>query len=117
MCGGKTYYVYILASRSLTLYVGVTNNLKGRVWQHKQGEIQGFSRCYHVDRLVCYEVFADVHTAIAREKQIKRWRRDKKVARIVELPRGVIPPVGDPFLEVRVTAVGGEADELVGPGA
>ena len=83
MSGSKTYYVYILASRSLVLYVGVTNNLKRRVWQHKQGETEGFSRRYHIDRLVCYEVFSDVHTAIAREKQIKRWRRDKKVALIV----------------------------------
>ena len=79
MPGSKTYYVYILASRSRTLYVGVTSNLKRRVWQHKEEEAESFTRRYHIDRLVYFEVFGDVREAIAREKQIKGWVRQKKV--------------------------------------
>ncbi len=79
MPGSRTYYVYILTNRSGTLYVGVTNNLKRRVWQHKQGECEGFTRHYCIDRLIYFEVFGDVYAAIAREKQIKRWRREKKL--------------------------------------
>ena len=79
MPGSRTYYVYILTSRSRTLYVGVTNNIKRRIWEHKQGEVQGFSRRYHIDNLVYVEAFGDVNAAIAREKQIKRWRREKKL--------------------------------------
>ena len=66
MPGSKTYTVYILASRSRTLYVGVTNNIRRRVWEHKQGEVAGFTRRYHIDTLVCFEVFGDVYAAIAR---------------------------------------------------
>ncbi len=80
----KTYTVYIIASRSFTLYVGVTNNVRRRVWQHKQGEIEGFTRRYHIDSLVYFEVFGDIYAAIRREKQIKRWRREKKVRLIVQ---------------------------------
>lgn len=79
MRGSKTYYVYILASRSRTLYVGVSNNIRRRVWEHKQGEVEGFTRRYNIDTLVYFEVFGDIYAAIAREKQIKRWRREKKV--------------------------------------
>lgn len=84
MLGSKTYYVYIMASRSRTLYVGVTGNLRRRVWQHKQGDVQGLTERYHIDTLVHFEVFGDVYAAIAREKQIKRWRREKKVTLIVQ---------------------------------
>ena len=87
MPGSKTYYVYILASRSRTLYVGVTRDLKRRVWQHKEGEAESFTRRYHIDRLVYFAVFGDVRGAIAREKQIKGWVREKKVKLIsVENP-------------------------------
>jgi putative endonuclease len=84
MLGSKTYCVYILASRSRTLYVGVTNNIQRRVWEHKQGEIEGFTKRYHIDTLVYCEIFGDVYAAIAREKQVKRWRREKKVWLIVQ---------------------------------
>jgi len=84
MPGSRTYYVYILTNRSRTLYVGITNNIQRRVWQHKQSEIEGFTRRYHIDTLVCFEVFGDVYAAIAREKQIKRWRREKKVVLIAQ---------------------------------
>ena len=78
----REYYVYILANRSGTLYVGVTNDLERRVVEHKHKLIPGFSRRYHVDRLVYFEATPDVRAAIAREKQIKAWRREKKVALI-----------------------------------
>lgn len=70
------------ASTSKVLYVGVTNDLVRRVWEHKEKLIFGFTEKYHVDRLVYYEVADEVLTAIAREKQIKGYRREKKVALI-----------------------------------
>jgi len=78
----KLYFVYILASLSGTLYIGVTNDLHHRVWQHKQHEIDGFTKAYEVDRLVYYESFFIVSNAIARAKQLKGWRRQKKIALI-----------------------------------
>lgn len=79
----KRYYVYILASRARSLYVGVTNNLIRRIGQHRAGRIPGFTSTYRVFRLVHYEVFTDVRRAIAREKEIKAWRREKKVRLIL----------------------------------
>jgi putative endonuclease len=79
---GKRYYVYILASKGRILYVGLTGFLMARVLEHKSGESDGFSRKYHVNRLVYYEVFQYVNNAIAREKEIKKWRREKKTALI-----------------------------------
>lgn len=78
----KHYFVYILASLSGTLYIGVTNDLHRRVWQHKQHEVEGFTKEYEVDRLVYWEDFYDVRNAIDREKQLKGWRRAKKIALI-----------------------------------
>ena len=69
------YYVYIMTNRSGTLYVGVTNDLRRRVWQHKQKLIEG----YNITRLIYFEETPDVTAAIAREKQIKGWLRQKKV--------------------------------------
>jgi putative endonuclease len=76
----RRYYVYILASKSRTLYVGVTGLLMARILQHKSGECKGFTQQYKVDRLVYYEVFQYVNNAIARETEIKKWRREKKIA-------------------------------------
>ena len=73
------YYVYILASKSRVLYIGVTNDLRARILQHRSGEIGGFTSDYKVHRLVYYEQHAWIQNAIAREKQLKRWRREKKV--------------------------------------
>ena len=74
------YYVYLLASHKHgTLYIGVTSNLLGRVYQHKTGAVQGFTRRYHVHLLVWFECYDDPLTAIAREKEIKKWRREWKV--------------------------------------
>ncbi len=65
------YYVYILSSRSRTLYTGVTNNLARRISEHRQGLVPSFTSRYRIDRLVYYEPYQDVRAAIAREKQIK----------------------------------------------
>ncbi len=80
----KRYYVYILASKSRILYVGVTGSLMSRMLQHKSGECEGFTQKYKVSRLVYYEVFQYVNNAIARETEIKKWRREKKVLLIEE---------------------------------
>ena|SRR6266852_2059588 len=78
----KLYQVYILASRSRVLYTGVTGNLRFRLMQHREGAVPGFTSRYRIHRLVHFEVFRDVRVAIAREKEIKGWRRAKKVALI-----------------------------------
>ena len=79
----RTYYVYIMASRTRVLYTGVTNNLARRVNEHKQGLNTGFTSRYRVSRLVYFEEFADIGDAIAREKEIKGWRRTRKT-RLIE---------------------------------
>jgi putative endonuclease len=72
--------VYILASAERgTLYVGVTGWLKHRIWEHREGLIDGFSKKHNVKRLVWFELFADFPTAIAREKQLKKWNRAWKI--------------------------------------
>jgi putative endonuclease len=73
------FHVYILASRSRVLYTGVTRDIERRVREHKAGDNDGFTKRYRVQRLVFFESFRDVRAAIAREKQLKLWRRDKKV--------------------------------------
>jgi len=80
----KTGYVYILSSRSRRLYIGVTGDLKGRIWEHKQGIIEGFTKTYKINQLVYYEDYPDMVSAIAREKQLKGWVRAKKIALILE---------------------------------
>ena len=89
------FYTYIVGSLSGTLYIGMTNNLAKRVWQHKQHEIDGFTAKYKVDRLLYFETFDDVRNAIHREKQLKGWKRQKKIDLIeaqnpqwVDLSRG-----------------------------
>ena len=75
----KQYYVYILTNHSRTLYVGVTNNLKKRVWEHKNKLLEGFTKKYNIDQLIYYEQTDNVYSAIVREKQLKRWGREKKI--------------------------------------
>ena len=75
-----TYYVYIVASRTRVLYTGVANDLERRVFEHKKKLTPGFTAKYNVDRLVYFEDTGDVLAAIAREKQLKRWLRARKVA-------------------------------------
>jgi len=78
----RDYYVYIMASQSHVLYTGITNDLERRVQKHRQYRPSSFTSRYEVNCLVYWESFADPRDAIAREKQIKRWRRDKKIALI-----------------------------------
>jgi putative endonuclease len=73
------FYTYIMASRSRTLYTGVTNNITRRVWEHRDGSVPGFTQRYRIHRLVWYEPTRDVRRAIAREKQIKGWLRERKI--------------------------------------
>jgi putative endonuclease len=75
----RTYYVYIMASRSRVLYTGVTNDLARRVDEHKRGRNIGFTSRYRITRLVYFEEFADIRDAIAREKQVKSWTRTRRV--------------------------------------
>ncbi|MGA9507848.1 MAG: GIY-YIG nuclease family protein [Candidatus Sulfotelmatobacter sp.] len=76
------YCVYIVCSRTGTLYIGMTNSIYRRALEHKRGDIEGFASKYHCDPLVYYESFDDVHKAIGREKQLKGWIRAKKIALI-----------------------------------
>jgi len=85
MLRSRTLYVYILASRRGTLYIGVTNNLGRRMYEHKHGLVPGFTNKYKVNRLVYFEEFNRADDAIAREKQLKGWSRRRKVALIESL--------------------------------
>ena len=83
--GARFYYVYILTNRSKTLYIGVSNNLVRRVWEHKNGIGSEFTTRYKIDTLVYFEQFDDIRTAIHREKQLKGLLRVKKMALIVSV--------------------------------
>jgi putative endonuclease len=77
---GKTYFVYILASRKFgALYIGVTSDLVGRVYIHREELVRGQTSRYHIHNLVYFEVFDDIDAAIVREKRLKKWRRDWKI--------------------------------------
>lgn len=79
------YYVYILASRKHgTLYIGVTNDLVRRTFEHRTKAVAGFTTRYGIDKLVWFEAYDDAPSAIAREKELKKWRRDWKVRLIEE---------------------------------
>ena len=81
--GSDDYFVYIMSNKSRsTLYIGMTNGLTKRVLQHRQGETPGFTQKYNCNRLLYFESFAKPSEAIAREKQLKRWSREKKEALI-----------------------------------
>jgi putative endonuclease len=111
MIGGvreHRYAVYILASRSHTFYVGVTNDVERRVRQHKERVFEDcFTAKYNIERLVWYQIFGDIRDAIAREKQIKRWRREKKINLIESLNptwQDLSEEWGKPILPLRRTA-------------
>jgi putative endonuclease len=80
----KNYFTYILTNKRNGLYTGVTNDLLGSVYQHKQKKIKGFTTKYSIDKLVYYEECGDVSAAIAREKRLKRWNRQWKLKIIEE---------------------------------
>ena len=92
------YYVYILTNKTnRVLYVGVTNNLVRRVYEHKNKAVEGFTEKYNVNKLVYYDATTDVRAAIAREKQIKGWVRQKKLNLISDLN----PLWRDLYFEIR----------------
>jgi len=84
----KSYYVYIMASESGTLYIGVTGNLLKRVGEHREGAVEGFTKKYSCKKVVHFEETTDVHSALAREKQLKGWRKSKKVGLIESVNPG-----------------------------
>ena len=75
----RSYYVYIMSNRYKTLYVGVTNDLERRVYEHKNGLTPGFTKRYNINQLVLVEETSDVNEAITREKQLKGWVRRRKI--------------------------------------
>ena len=80
------YWVYIVFNKYMsTIYTGVTNDIVRRVWEHRSGNIRGFTSRYKCGWLLYYEEFSDINQAIAREKQIKGWKRDKKIELIISL--------------------------------
>jgi putative endonuclease len=81
----RRYFVYIVASQSLNLYTGITDNIYRRALEHKNGTVEGFTKRYNINRLVYYETFKYVNNAIAREKQVKAWTRAKRIALIKSL--------------------------------
>jgi putative endonuclease len=81
----KWYYIYFMSNRSKTIYIGVTGPFRKRVWQHKTGQFEGFTKRYKLDRLVYFEKYKNVHAALAREKQLKRWTRIKKIQLVVSM--------------------------------
>lgn len=85
MARTQSYYVYLLTNNNgKVMYVGVTNDLQRRIYEHKQKLVKGFTQRYNIDRLVYFEETDDVVAAITREKQIKKWRREKKNALVAE---------------------------------
>lgn len=82
----KQYYVYIIMNKwSTTSYIGMTNNLNRRLYEHRNGLIEGFTKTYNIHKLVHYEIFENPIEAISREKQLKKWSRMKKVQLIAKL--------------------------------
>jgi putative endonuclease len=82
----KTYYVYLLTNwNNQVMYVGVTNDLERRIYEHRNKLVDGFTKKYNVEKLVYFETASDVLTAIEREKQIKKWRREKKNELVIEM--------------------------------
>ena len=99
------YYVYILSSTYKRLYIGVTNNLSRRCYEHKLKLTEGFTLKYNITALVYFEVFSNIDDAIARETQLKGWRREKKISLIEaqnsqwkDLSEGWFEPSGDSSL-------------------
>ena len=78
----EAYYVWIMTNGVRTLYIGVTNDWMRRVFEHKEKLVEGFTKKYHIIMLVYYEATGDIQAAIACEKQLKKWRRSKKIALI-----------------------------------
>jgi len=84
----KNYFVYILSSKTKVLYIGMTNILPRRIYEHKLGLVEGFTKKYSVNRLVYYESQPDLKSAIKREKQLKNWHRQWKINLIESKNKG-----------------------------
>ena len=95
------FFVYILASRSRVLYTGVTRDLIRRVYQHRNGEIPGFSRNYQVNRLVYFEETSSARSAFERERQIEGWSREKKLQLIERVNAGWLGLAVDWFPQIK----------------
>ena|ERR1700678_2871360 len=108
MAHQRTYYVYILASKSRVIYVGMTGFLMARVLRHRAGDGGEFTRRYLAHRLVYFASFRNVGDAIARETEIKKWRREKKVA-LIEERNPTWEDLGEGWGEAAVMSVTGRA--------
>ena len=103
----KRYFVYIMASKSRRLYIGMTGNLEQRVFQHKAKSIEGFTEKYNIDRLVYFAETGDAVGAIEREKQLKGWLRAKKIALIQSENPAWTDPSRDWFGDLPASAAKG----------
>jgi putative endonuclease len=95
----RNYFVYILSSKNKVLYVGMTDNLSRRTFEHKKGLVDGFTKRYNVNKLVYYEVHSDLRSALKREKQLKNWHREWKINLIESVNKGwkdLYPDIVDP---------------------
>ncbi|VAX29030.1 Excinuclease ABC, C subunit-like [hydrothermal vent metagenome] len=82
----RNYYIYCLTNwNNKVMYIGVTNNLERRIYEHKNKLLEGFTKKYNLNKLVYFEETRDIHAAISREKEIKKWRREKKDALVKQL--------------------------------
>ncbi len=82
----KNYYIYLLTNwNNKVMYVGMTNNLERRVYEHKNKLVNGFTKRYNINKLVYFEETSDVNAAISREKEIKKWRREKKDSLVLSI--------------------------------
>jgi putative endonuclease len=95
---GKTYYVYILGSRRGLLYTGVTSDLARRLVEHRTSAVPGYTSRYRISRLLFFEETSDALSAISREKEIKGWRRSKKVE-LIEANNPTFADLGDEILD------------------
>lgn len=96
----KSYFIYILANQNKVLYVGMTGDLSRRIFEHKQGFVEGFTKKYRVNKLVYYEILQDAKNAINRERQLKNWHRQWKVNLIESMNkewRDLYSEIEDPY--------------------
>ncbi len=101
----KHYFIYILSSKNKVLYAGMTDNLSRRIYEHKQGLVEGFTKKYNVDRLVYYEVHPDLKSVIKRENQLKNWHKQWKINLIESMNKewkDLYQEVEDPLRKIYV---------------
>jgi len=99
----KHYFIYILSSKNKVLYVGMTDNLSRRIYEHKERLVDGFTKEYNVDRLVYYEVHPDLKSVVKREKQLKNWHRQWKINLIESMNKDwkdLYPEIEDPIKNI-----------------